>query len=392
MRKPQVTPRSGPAGRTPSRALDIRVIVDGDSAAGRRLATGVAEFARGRPDWYLHLDLNPLGIGSDDSKADGTVYGSHLGALVERFRSGNRPVVGCLAHVEPYGIPVVRVDDRAVGTLAARHFMDRGFERFVFDSLRDRSLAASLRWEGFRDTVQAAGFTAAWRPGEADGALQDPLAASVVRGRREPIALLAGHDAVGREAARALSSQGIAIPDEVAILGVDDDEFQCMFGRPSLSSVAVPYPEIGRRAAELLARMLDGETVPAGPQLVAPTEVRTRDSTDIVCVDDPRLARALRIIREHACAPCDVKQLALQAGVSRRWLEKEFRKRYDRSPFDAILQVRMERAKVLLREPLVPLKRVAAECGYSHPQNFVSAFREAVGETPGEYRHRFAPR
>lgn len=388
MRKPTTTSRPGSSCAARPRPLVIRVIVDGDSAAGRRLAIGVAEFARKRPDWYLYLDLNPLGIGPHDATADGTVYGSHLGTLVKRFRSGNRPVVGCLAHVESFGIPVVRADNRAVGLLAARHFLERGFERFVFDSLRDRSLAATERWEGFRDAVQAAGFTAVWRPADAARHVSDPLAVAAIRQRREPVALLAGHDAVGREAAHALVANGIAVPDEVAILGVDDDEFQCTIGRPMLSSIVIPYPEIGGRAAELLARMLDGAAVPSAPQLVAPLEIQTRQSTDIVCVDDPRLARALRIIREHACDPCDVKQLALQAGVSRRWLEKEFRKRYNLSPFDAILQVRMERAKVLLRDPLVPLKRVAAECGYSHPQNFVSAFHEAVGETPGGHRRR----
>jgi LacI family transcriptional regulator len=134
--------------------------------------------------------------------------------------------------------------------------------------------------------------------------------------------------------------------------------------------------------------LLSGAPPPAAPVLVAPIGVTTRGSTDIVCVDDPRLAKALRMIREHACDPCDVKQLAARVGVSRRWLEKEFRARYNRSPFDAILRVRMESAKVLLHDPLIPLKRVASKCGYSHPQNFVTAFRKATGETPGQHRRR----
>ncbi len=370
---------------TARRVLNIRVIVNGETAAGRRLVTGMATFAQHRPDWHLHLDFNPLRIAAHDDAADATLFGSCDAALARRFQSHGRPLVGCLAHVEPLGVPVVRSDDRTIGDLAARYFLERGFERFVFDSMNDRSPAAGLRWEGFDATVRAAGFTAVWRT---EAAVVDPLSASVLRGGIGPVAVMTGHDGVGRELMRVLADSRIAIPDEVALLGVDDDEFLCVVEKPTLSSIAIPYERIGHRAAEILSDLLSGGLPPPTPILVPPIGVTTRESTDIVCVDDPRLARALRMIREHACDPCDVSQIALQAGVSRRWLEKEFRKRYNRSPFDAILRVRMDRAKVLLQDPLITLKNIASACGYSHAQNFVSAFRQAAGETPGEHRRR----
>jgi LacI family transcriptional regulator len=294
-------------------------------------------------------------------------------------------VVVCLAHHERPGLPVVRADDGAIGALAARHFLDDGFERFVFDSLGDRSRAARLRWQAFAATVRQAGFQAVWRR---PGAGLDPLSVVEVRRARGPLAVFAGHDAVGRDVVRLLAERGLKVPDDAAVLGVDDDAFQCAFSRPTLSSVAVPYREIGQQAAAALAALLEGRRVLASPVLVPPLGVTKRESTDIVCVDDPRLATVLRLIREHACDPWDGKQIATHAGVSRRWLEKEFRRRYDHSPHHAIRGVRMARARVLLRSSTKPLKQVGALCGYRHVQNFVAVFRQDAGETPAAYRER----
>ncbi len=364
------------------------MIVDGHTAAGRRIVAGVVRFAQEQPAWSLHVDLCPLQIGTADDTADGTVFASRHVALLDRFLSGSRPAVGCLAHVEGVGTPVVRSDDEAIGRLAARYFLERGFERFVYDCMEDRSLAARLRWQGFSAAVGAAGFAARWRRSAA--AEPDSLgSASLPEGG--PVAVFAGHDAVARELAREMIRQGIAIPDQVALLGVDDDDLQCLAGRPELSSIAIPYEEIGWQAACLLDGLLAGRRRPAAPFLVPPLQVVTRTSSDIVCTDDPRLSAALRHIREHACDPAGVKHAAAAAHVSRRWLEQQCRRKFGHSPHAAILRVRMERAKVLLRDRTLPLKEVAARCGYPLPQNFNTAFRKTTGISPGAYRRRLPP-
>lgn len=370
--------------------LDILVIVDGDTAAGRGIVAGVADCARNHPDWHIHLNLNPLATGPFDSKADAVIYGTPRPGPLPQFIKANRPIVGCRAHAEPFGIPVVHVDNHAVGALAAAYFLERGFTRFVFDSSFDRSPAPMARWEGFRDAVREAGFDAVWRPAKASFGKGDPLAPSAIRSGNSPVAVLMGHDSIGRELAHGLVFRGIAIPYEVAILGVDDDELQCTIGQPPLSSISIPYEEIGCRAAETLHGLLSGKG--AEPvSLVAPGTVRTRASTDIYCLDNSRLSKALQTLREHACDPIGVKELAIASGASRRWLEKVFRSRFGRSPFDAILQVRMEHARALLRDPRLSVKTIAVRCGYGHAQNFVSAFRNANGVTPKEYRRHLAP-
>jgi len=280
----------------------------------------------------------------------------------------------------------VRTDDAAIGRLAARYFLERGFESFVFDAANGWGVVEELRFRGFADTLRANRIEAIWRRPNAG---PDADLETVLRRVRRPVALLAGHDVLARHIASRIREMGLHVPDEVAVLGVDNDELFCGLGHPSLSTIEVPYWEIGYKAAQFLHRILRGRPPPAQPLLLRPLGVISRESTDTVALDDPKLAAALRFIRQHACDPCTVKTLVMNMGVGRRWLELRFRQRLGHTPHREILRVRIEQAKVLLRDSRLPLREVAARTGFAYLQNFVAVFRRQVGETPAVHRRLY---
>ena len=180
----------------------------------------------------------------------------------------------------------------------------------------------------------------------------------------------------------------IPVPERVAILGVNNDDLMCESAWPPLSSIDAGYDRVGYAAARLLDRLMGGEDVPAEQRIVRlpPLGVVRRASTDLLAVDDPNVADALRYIREHACDPCTVEEVLRHVPVGRRWLEQQFVQRLSRTPHEEIIRVRMEIAQRLLGEPEMTNSNVARQCGFSTVQSFIRAFHQCVGTTPGAFR------
>jgi LacI family transcriptional regulator len=153
----------------------------------------------------------------------------------------------------------------------------------------------------------------------------------------------------------------------------------------------MPQEDLGYEAARMLDRLLRGKPLPS-PMILPPVGVATRGSTDVVAVDDPKLARAVRFIRQRACDPCTVNDVVEELQSSRRWLELKFANHFGRTPHEEIVRVRMERARYLLRASRLPIHRIAERCGYPLLHNFGRAFKQAIGETPAAYRRRLRPR
>jgi LacI family transcriptional regulator len=326
--------------------------------------------------------------GSEWEIDDATIYASHLKPLLDSIRARKKPIINCLAHHEGIGMRTVRSHDFSVGRLAAKYFLERGFERFLYYAGKDQSLAADLRFAGFLSVLGEAGYPARRVEVTRDeqNSIENMLA--MVHDTPKPMALFVSHDHLAREVADAISSEEIRVPEQVAILGVDNDDLQCEISRPPLSSVQIAHDEIGYRAAADLDAMLHGKDLSAESVLVEPIGIFTRRSTAIFALNEPRLAEAMSFIREHACDPCSVDDVLEHLAVSRRWLESQFQLRFSRTPHQAITLERMERAKQLLRDPDQSLKSVSTKSGYGHLQNFVGAFKKVVGETPAAYRRR----
>jgi LacI family transcriptional regulator len=209
-----------------------------------------------------------------------------------------------------------------------------------------------------------------------------------VRGLPKPVGIMAADDTVAHDLAAACVKADIPVPEQVAIIGVNNDDLLCEAAWPPLSSVEADYSRMGYFAAKLLDRLLAGEELAAGERLVLlpPLGVVQRQSTSVLAVDDPSLADALRFIRDHACDPCSVEDVLREVPVGRRWLERQFTTHFGRTPHDEITRVRIDTARRLLLQPDLGLPDVAERCGYSAIQNFTRTFRQMTGTTPGAYR------
>jgi len=376
----------------------VRILVEGDMGSGRDLLRGVIRYIRtAKPRWRIHVEPRQwTARGPDWDHDEGTICAVADGKLVERLTAMNHPLVNCLSHYEHLGIATVRTDDLAIGRLAAKHLLGRGFERFVFWSGRERSAAAAMRQQGMREALTDAGYTlqtlpAKWQQGPASPTKTPFPLANELKKIGFPVAVFCSHDAIGRNVSIELAAEGIAVPEQVALLGVDNDQLQCEISTPMLSSIDLPYDALGYEAAARLHLQLENKPLPGGPMLFGPLGVVERQSTDVVAVADPVLASAASFIRAHACDPCTVDDVLNHIGASRRWLEIQFVTRFSRTPHEEITRVRMERAKYLLRTSSMSIQLIAAHCGYGMVQNFGRVFRENHKETPATYRAIHTP-
>jgi LacI family transcriptional regulator len=319
-----------------------------------------------------------------------------LATAVRRFRGSVVNVCGALAGL-PF--PAVGIDNEAVGRTAADHFLGRGFKRFAF--LGHGGFAFSTRREeGFACRLWETGYSVATyhAPGGEDFRPNGrPIGPSTRLGDwlqrlPKPCALFACNDIWGGYATEVCRRVGIAIPDELAVVGVDDDDLLCELARPRLSSVRVPSERIGFEAAAMLDRLLSGRKPPRVPTLLPPTGVAVRQSSDLLAIDDAAVKVMLGRIRQAGDVPVRVDDVVRELSVCRRSAERRFRSVVGRGIAAEIRRSRVERAKELLAETGLSVADVAARTGFASPQRFAVAFRRTEHMTPTAYRARYGCR
>jgi LacI family transcriptional regulator len=202
----------------------------------------------------------------------------------------------------------------------------------------------------------------------------------------KPVGLMACTDQLGFWLLDACKRAGVSVPEEAAVVGVENDESLCTMCSPPLSSVRFDGEKIGYEAAALLDRMMAGEPAPKSPMLIRPLGIVTRLSSDIVAIDNENLARAVRFIREHACDGIAVEDVLHAVAVSRSALERQMQQILGRSPKAEIRRVQFNRVQQLLLETNLPLTTIAERAGFKHPQYMAEVFKQKFGQTPGEFR------
>jgi LacI family transcriptional regulator len=202
----------------------------------------------------------------------------------------------------------------------------------------------------------------------------------------KPLGLMACNDIRGQEVLSACRAAGITVPEEVAVIGVDNDEMLCELSDPPLSSVSLDTERIGYEAAALLDQMIAGKKNLDLPILVLPAGIITRRSTDVLAIEDRHIANATRFIRERACVGIDVSDVLKFVPLSRSTLERRFLRLLGHSPKEEILRTRLDRAKQLLAETDLSLAQVADKVGFQHPEYLSVIFKKKTHLTPGEFR------
>jgi LacI family transcriptional regulator len=381
----------------PARPIRIGLVFDRSLDYCRGVLRGVKRFAETKPRWTFVLvapeaqeledlaRLRPSGLIAH-------VFSKHLAAVLRGWR---KPMVNVSGVVPRLRIPTVLSDDAAIGQLTARHLLERGFRNFAF--VGNPNFAYAIKQEtAFRQIIEAAGhevshlYDRSERSFHPHGRLWafDVRIRSWLQSLSTPIGIFASNDLWGVQLTEACHEVGLRVPEDVAVVGVDNDNLMCELSRPSLSSVAIPSEQVGYEAAALLDRLLEGVPAPKVPRLLPPLGIVTRQSSDILAVTDADVASAIRFIRDRAHLPTGVKDVLREVPVGRRSFERRFRHVLRRGISEEIRRVHLERAKTLLATTRLPIAVVAHQAGFSENKHLSVVFAKEFGLSPTAYRQQ----
>ena len=373
----------------------VALLIETSNSYAREMLAGIEDFIRAHGPWSVHLGEQGRGDGVPAWfprwRGDGILARVENARIAAAIEAAGAPVVDLsFAHLIA-SAPTFTTDNPAIARMAVEHFTERGFQHFAYCGRAEFGWSRD-RGEAFEREVRAAGFHCDVyqqppRAGNDADAETDAIAAWLAALPR-PLALLACYDLRGQQVLDACRRAGVAVPEQVAVLGVDNDELLCALAPQPLSSVALSARRGGWLAAEALARLMAGGKVPGKVHFLPPVGVITRQSTDMLAVADPRVAKALRFIREHACEGIGVADVLRYAPMARRSLEKRMRATIGRSPNEEILRVKLARAQGLLASTDLSLGEVAGRCGFAHTEYLSVAFKREMGVPPGEFRRR----
>ncbi len=379
----------------------IALLIEWSRAYGRGVLAGIADYVKAHETWKIYQTERRLCDGPPgwlkNWQGDGIIARIENQEVLDVVRELEVPVVDLFEHRSTDGIPGVITDNRAIAHLAAEHLIKRGLKHFAYCGLPG-VYSSEARGECFVDYLNRAGHEvsvydnprqsgSSFISTSEDYELKcEETVASWVGSLPKPVGLMACNDLRAHQVLMACSDQNIAVPEELAVIGVDNDELICELCHPPLTSIEQNGRGVGYRAAGLLDRLLDGEAPPDEPILVEPLAVVPRQSTDIVAVGDPDVAAAVHYIRSHACDGIQVSDVVAHVEMSRSTLERRFNRLVGRSPKAEILRVRLDRVKHLLSMTDYPLSRIAQLTGFDYMESMCECFKRLTGQTPGQYR------
>lgn len=370
----------------------VALLIETSNGYARGLVRGIVRYADEHGGWSL--DLPEMSRGGPPPawlrgwRGDGIVARIENERIAKAVAAAQRPAVDVSAARLLPALPWVETHDDAIARAAVGHLRERGFARLAFcgDSRfnwsRWREAAFTAHAESAGATLATTFDLAAHRNGTA--ALD-----AFVRGLEKPVGVMACYDLLGQRLIDACRRTDTAVPDEVAVVGVDDDELVCQLCAPKLTSVAPDAEGAGYEAARCLDLWLEGRRrdVPDETR-VPPRGLVARQSTDADAVPDREVARALHFIRNHACEGIQVGELLRAVPLSRRALEARFQQVLGRTPHQEILRARLTRVRELLRETELSLAVIAERTGYEHAEYLSVVFKRETGMTPSEFRRR----
>jgi LacI family transcriptional regulator len=377
--------------------------IESSRAYGRGCLMGIAEYCRTHEPWRtVHVERG-LEEALPDFLAlerfDGVISRAENQDMLAALHTLGVPIVDLRGAVSPVHGHTIDTDPVACAEYAFEHFWERGLRNMAFcgyegvdwSDRRDRAFTEFCRVRGvsaqvFRSKSEHPETSTLWN--ESHGEIDDPGLTAWLAGLPKPSAVFAANDVRGRQVLAACAATSISVPEQIAVLGVDNDEVVCELAHPPLSSIDPDTTAIGFAGASTLDRLMRNDEGKAATarRLVRPRGVVTRLSTDIAAIDDFVVAKAVGVVREVNGNVASVDELASLVGVSRATLERRFRATLNRSPRQEIDRVRLERARALVTQTTYSLQRVAQMIGYSNASRLIDAYRRRFGVTPGADR------
>jgi LacI family transcriptional regulator len=375
----------------------VALIVETSRAFGRGVIRGVAQYSREHGPWAIYF--TPHGL--DDPPpgwlqgwtGDGILARIEDRRMADAVRQTGAPVVELRGMLPDLGFPHIGVDNLAVVRTAVDHLLQRGLRRFAFLGYpRGGYPRMDEREDCFVQVMRDADVPFSvfdrWpkRPGPHAWERQQTQIAQWIAELAKPVGILGCSDDCGLQLLDACRRAGVSVPEQAAVVGVDNDEYLCMLSIPPLSSVDILPQHIGYQAAALLDRMMTGDTPAASQIRTPPGSVVVRESSDLLASEDQAVVAAVHFIRAHACDRIKVADVARSAGLSPTALETRLRRAIGRTAYQEIQRVQIDAVRELLAETDLPLKQIARRCGFKYTQYLSRVFRQATGRTLTEYR------
>ena len=378
----------------------IALLFNGSKIYDRGIIAGIGNYLSStRASWDLFLEEDFLCRlrGIERWQGDGIIADFDDPLIGEALAGSRVPVVAVGGSYEdvgkyPKGIPYVATDNHALMKLAYEHLVEAGLTRFACFSLPE---AQANRWaqereKAFRRLMQRDGLQVEVYRGLGtsaplwDSAVEQQIA--WLHSLPKPIGIIAVTDARARQLLQACLTAGIAVPEEVALIGIDNDPLTRTLTRVPLSSVIQGTETMGRTAAALLHQMLHGKPCTGTQVLVPPDAINVQASSLHQPLGNPYVMQALLFIRQYACQGIKTDQVAAYVGVSRSSLEAHFRKARGCSVHDEILRFKLAAAAKGLQNQALAIADIAQACGFKSAQYLHTVFRRELGCTPREYQ------
>ena len=374
----------------------VALLVDTSRSYGRDIVRGVRRYVAEHGPWSLYFEPRDLASGFPDWlrdwPGDGILSRTGDAALLKQLVATKLPVVELRATKLNHPFPFVGMDNSLLGHAVAEHFRSRGFTQFAC-CLDESEHFFVQRCERFVETVKSWGmscdvFTIKTGRGKQRWDEHQQALSQWLTKLPKPVGVFAVHDQLGFWVLDAARRAGIPVPEEVAVVGAENDKMLCETATPPLSSVRLRGAAAGYASAKLLDDWMRRRRLPNPSEqiLIAPSDIVVRQSSDIVAVKDTQIAQALRFIRQHATEGIDVPKVANAVSLSRTTLERRMKAAIGRSPGEEINRVRFAAVEKLLSHTDITLEAIAARTGFAHPQYMAEAFHKRAGLTPGEYR------
>jgi LacI family transcriptional regulator len=378
----------------------VALLVETARGYGRQMLRGIVRYARLHGPWGFYItpgDFEQALPKMQQWGGTGIIARIETPRIAKAILDSGLPTIALdLSEKElASGHPLARLsevasDSHGAAQMAAEHLLARGFREFAYVGIAGR-VWSQRREAGFRCSISAAGFTVrTYKPPRSSRQrvweLEQPILAEWLRYLPKPVGVMACNDDRGREVLEACRVAEIQVPEELAVIGVDNDELLCELSDPPLSSVALNAEGVGYRAAALLDRMMRRPLRKPRRLVAHPVHVVTRRSTDVVAIEDPDIAKALGFIHDHAAELIQIQDVVRYVAISRRNLETRFRKLVGRTPHDELQRVRLQRAIRFLVETDLSIPKIAEAVGYNTPSYFIQVFRKEYATTPARYR------
>jgi LacI family transcriptional regulator len=376
----------------------VALLVETSTIFGRRLLRGIGIYIRENGPWSVYLEqrsiYDPAPPWLKDWDGNGILSRAAYPEIAQLVLRTGIPAVDLQEQVLGLGLPRIINDNEAIGRLAARHLMDRGFTHFGFIGHPGIGWSAGRR-EGFFRAAAAAGHSCHEYLGSGktmrryhqrswEKEMDD--VARWVGALPKPVGIMACNDFRAVQLLDACRRAGVAVPEQAALIGVDDEKVACEMCNPPLSSVVPNALQIGYEAAAMLDSMMRGRKPHGRELLVPPSGIAERQSTGLMAITDPLVAEAMQLIRRHACDGINVDDLLRHLNVSRSALQRRFQKVLERTIHDVILTERLRKVKELLTETDLSLPIIADRSGFTHSEYLSTVFKQQTGKTISEYR------